>query len=222
MAHGDYSDCNAKTTSETCVPTCDPGYRVTNPASTVTLNCDSNGDFDGENDLVCTENKCTVYAYPASNGVPIIEPNGGSDDACPVNPFQLSTHTDPECALQCATGYSGTPTTLKCADDALDGANATNAPVCSPNSCSVAGGNLDPTNWTSSGNIDNQVPNSEYSACDSLTTSEECVPTCVEGFETTTAASSTTLVCDANGKFDGSNDLVCTGRRLRFSVWFYM
>lgn len=60
-------------------------------------------------------------------------------------------------------------------------------------------------------NIANAVPNADYSGCDSKTTSETCIPTCLPGFNLTNPASIVNLVCDSGGGFDGDSDLVCAG-----------
>ena len=65
------------------------------------------------------------------------------------------------------------------------------------------------------------VANVDYSACTGLTTSVttstdgavervKCLPQCKAGYEASTLATTIDpLECDATGKFDGSNTLVC-------------
>ena len=50
-----YTDCDGKSTGDTCTPQCVPGYGVITSPSTVTLTCDASGNFDGSNELVCNE-----------------------------------------------------------------------------------------------------------------------------------------------------------------------
>ena len=199
VAHADYSSCDGLTTSATCTPVCDPGYFATAAASSMSLICDSNGDFNGANSLVCVENQCAVYTYPVTNGVPMLEPDDSNGDPCSASQAQLSTGSDPVCDLQCAPGYAGSPSTLTCATNANDGDATTGAPVCSAYTCDV-------------NNIANAVTYADYSSCNGLATSATCTPGCDPGYRVTNAASSISLICDSNGDFDDvANSLVCTG-----------
>ena len=58
VSGADYSDCDNKTTGQTCTPQCLPGYGMSTSPSAITLACDFRGDFDGSNDLECKE--CTT------------------------------------------------------------------------------------------------------------------------------------------------------------------
>ena len=72
----------------------------------------------------------------------------------------------------------------------------TNSLVCDPFSCDV-------------NNITNAVSDSTYADCDGKFTGQSCTPRCVPGYEIRTSPYTFTLLCDINGDFDGSNDLVC-------------
>ena len=69
--------------------------------------------------------------------------------------------------------------------------------VCQPNLCDV---NV----------IANPASNADYSSCANKLTAEFCIPSCVPGYGTTNPASNITLVCNASGVFDGSNEIDCT------------
>ena len=60
-------------------------------------------------------------------------------------------------------------------------------------------------------NIANAVSGASYADCAGVfkTSYQTCQPTCSSGYYMTTPPTTLTLVCDANGDFDGTNSLAC-------------
>ena len=56
-------------------------------------------------------------------------------------------------------------------------------------------------------NAANAVSHADYSDCSE--SFQTCEPTCSSGYKATTPASTMNPLCDANGRFDGANSLVC-------------
>ena len=109
--------------------------------------------------------------------------------------FKTSYQT---CQPTCNSGYQmkAPPSNLTLVCDAHGDFDGTNSLVCDPFSCDV-------------NNITNSVSDATYADCDGKSTGQSCTPQCLPGYGSRTSPSTLTLVCDINGIFDGSNDLVC-------------
>ena len=91
-AYADYSSCYNMTTGQQCTPTCITGSHVAHAASPITLNCDSNGDFDGTNTLVCVENQC-AFPYEQTNHMMRITGDPSNGDPCDLSIADLQKPT---------------------------------------------------------------------------------------------------------------------------------
>ena len=69
MTDAEYTDCDGKTSGETCTPQCLPGYKSSTQPSTITLNCDASGTFYGFNELVCDTACLPGYFSDTGGGV---------------------------------------------------------------------------------------------------------------------------------------------------------
>ena len=54
----------------------------------------------------------------------------GDTNGC-TDGISLTTSSDPSCTVKCGAGYTGDATTVTCASDASDGADATSSISCS-------------------------------------------------------------------------------------------
>ena len=119
MSGASYADCSSKSSYQTCQPTCDIGYRMTTPPTTLTLMCDANGDFDGSNSLVCEPFSCDV--------------NNITNAVSNANYADCDGKSDGEtCTPKCVPGYgfSTSPSTLTLDCDINGNFDGSNELVC--------------------------------------------------------------------------------------------
>jgi hypothetical protein len=98
-------------TNPTCDLQCAAGY--SGDSFTVTCSVESLQPVV-TNNIVCTENKCESLIYPRG------AVSDTSAESCSRG-LQLSTHTNPQCRLECDNGYSGDPGFVRCPSDATQG-----------------------------------------------------------------------------------------------------
>ena len=119
MSGASYADCASKSSYETCELTCDGGFQTSAPPSTLTLECDANGDFDGSNSLVCDPFPCDVnnVTNAASNAI-YTDCDGKS--------------TGETCTPQCVPGYGikTSPSTVALTCDPNGNFDGSNELVC--------------------------------------------------------------------------------------------
>ena len=87
-----YTDCDGKSTGQTCTPQCLPGYGISTSASTLTLACDASGDFDGSNALVCVECITGMASDGNSACTPCNAPRPTKSGISPKQPTQRNTN----------------------------------------------------------------------------------------------------------------------------------
>ena len=119
MSGASYADCAAKSSFQTCELTCDSGFQTSAPPSTLTLECDANGDFDGSNSLVCEPYPCDVNnVNNAANNAIYTDCDGKS--------------TGETCTPQCFPGYGikTSPSTVALTCDPNGNFDGSNELVC--------------------------------------------------------------------------------------------
>ena len=72
VSDADYTNCDGKSSGETCTPKCLPEYKISTAPEPITLACDTSGAFDGFNELVCDE--ACLPGFSSNTGTGICAP----------------------------------------------------------------------------------------------------------------------------------------------------
>mmetsp|Transcript_63567 Transcript_63567/g.143147 ORF Transcript_63567/g.143147 Transcript_63567/m.143147 type:complete len:1272 (+) Transcript_63567:2-3817(+) len=122
-------DCDGKTTGQSCIASCGPGYDYDTGSGVRMFTCENTGFFSGEAP-VCVAAACT---YPLNLG------QAYNDAAC------SGTTTGSVCYVACADGYTltGAPTAYTCE---TSGSFTGSLPTCTPEPC--------PGGWPTDSDLD--------------------------------------------------------------------
>ena len=72
VVHATYSNCDGKSSGETCTPQCLPEYKTSTAPKSITLACDASGAFYGFNQLVCEE--ACLPGFTSNTGAGVCSP----------------------------------------------------------------------------------------------------------------------------------------------------
>ena len=183
----DYSTCNAKSSGETCTPSCKTGYTL---FGSFVLRC-VNGFYSAAG-ATCSANSCA--------GGPLT----GTAAANAVYTSCNALSSGKTCTPSCSLGYTSSVVTsfiLSCSSSLAVPAPSqynANGVTCSANACTL-------------GPSTNADANAIYTTCNGATTGTTCTPTCAAGY---TLTGSFTLRC-SDSKYDAAGATctanTCTG-----------
>lgn len=154
--HANYDTCSAKTTGDTCVPPCAPGYTVTGE---IKLECDEKmlkvgGGYDAAG-ATCEANKCK-------------KPVAKTADPHATFTECAQRHTGETCTPVCPAGYDSGGAELKNLVCSASGGYDASKFTCTPRSC--GGG-------AAAGSAGAGV---DVSQCTKLHTGDKCIATCTK------------------------------------------
>ena len=178
-----YTTCNVLKTGQSCVPTCQTGYTV---SGSINMVCVANQGFKYDaTGAECIDNRVFHCRNGPTNA-------GAFVDYSACN----ASFTGNLCTPVCLPGYrmaQGAPFTLSCRNGDYED---TSKAGCVANTCtSPYGGNA----------------HTNYGTCNTLSTGQQCTPTCLTGYK---SAGAFAVTCWANGTYAALNGCVpnaCTG-----------